>query len=102
MVFSPLVVLLPVVVLAVAAPTDVSLHRRIDTSSHCGQWDTVTAGQYSLLLDQWGASGASSGSDCASFTSMNGNNVAWSTTYNWIGGNGIKSYTNMQVRANES
>ncbi|TFY67477.1 hypothetical protein EVG20_g3935 [Dentipellis fragilis] len=34
--------------------------RQIDTSAHCGQWDTVAiAGTaYTLILDQWGLSGA--------------------------------------------
>ncbi|KAF7358580.1 Glycoside hydrolase family 12 protein [Mycena sanguinolenta] len=69
----------------------------IDTTSHCGQWDTVVAGPYSLLLDQWGLSGASSGTDCASLTSLNGNTLAWQTTWNWVGGTGVKSFTNINV-----
>jgi xyloglucan-specific endo-beta-1,4-glucanase len=39
---------------------------------------------------------ASSGSGCASVTSLSGTNVAWTTTWNWAGG-GIKGYTNMQL-----
>ncbi|KAF8192991.1 concanavalin A-like lectin/glucanase [Pholiota molesta] len=69
----------------------------IDTSSHCGQWDSVAAGQYSLILDQWGLSGASSGSDCAQLTSLSGTTVAWKTTWTWTGGSGVKSFTNMQL-----
>ncbi|TFY77396.1 hypothetical protein EWM64_g6620 [Hericium alpestre] len=72
--------------------------RQIDTSAHCGQWDTVPAGsQYTVLLDQWGASGASSGSDCARLTSVNGNMVAWETNWTWTGGSGVKSFTNIQL-----
>jgi len=80
--------------LIVAAP--VSEVASIDTSSHCGQWDSVTAGPYSLNLDQWGISGAS-GSDCASLTSLNGNTVAWKTTWKWSGGNGVKTFTDIQL-----
>ncbi|KAF8578203.1 glycoside hydrolase family 12 protein [Ramaria rubella] len=71
----------------------------IDTSQHCGQWDTVTAGNYELLLDQWGASGATSGSQCAQILSQSGSTISWNTTFNWVGGNGVKSFTNIQLNA---
>ena len=66
--------------LAAAAPTELA-KRQVDTSSHCGQWDTVTAGQYELFLDQWGASGATSGQQCANIVSLSGNTIAWKTTW---------------------
>ena len=83
--------------LASAAPAELEARQSIDTSTHCGQWDVVTAGQYSLLLDQWGASGATSGSQCASLVSMSGSTVAWTTTWTWTGGSGVKSFTNIQL-----
>ncbi|KAG6890041.1 hypothetical protein C0995_012498 [Termitomyces sp. Mi166 len=73
--------------------------RQIDTSTHCGQWDSVTAGQYTLFLDQWGLSGASSGSDCASITSLSGTTIAWKNTWTWVGGTGVKSYTNVALNS---
>ncbi|PFH48574.1 glycoside hydrolase family 12 protein [Amanita thiersii Skay4041] len=87
--------LLPFVIAAPAS--EVEKRQGIDTSTHCGQWDVVTAGPYSLLLDQWGASGASSGSDCANLISLSGSTIAWKTSWTWVGGNGVKSYTNMQL-----
>lgn len=90
--------LLALVPLSFASPVDLD-KRALDTSSHCGQWDTVTAAPYSLLLDQWGASGATSGSQCANFVSQNGNTVAWKTTWTWVGGNGVKSFTNVQLNS---
>ncbi|PPQ88161.1 hypothetical protein CVT25_005126 [Psilocybe cyanescens] len=93
-----LLVFLSLITFVVSAPVDEIVKRQsIDTSSHCGQWDTVTAGPYSLLLDQWGASGATSGSDCASLTSMSGTTLAWKNTWKWVGGNGVKSFTNIQL-----
>ncbi|KAJ7768266.1 glycoside hydrolase family 12 protein [Mycena metata] len=81
-----------------ASPTPVEERATaVDTSSHCGQWDTVVAAPYTLALDQWGLSGASSGSDCASLTSMSGTTVAWKTTWTWTGGTGVKSFTNIGV-----
>ncbi|KAI0313955.1 concanavalin A-like lectin/glucanase domain-containing protein [Amylostereum chailletii] len=72
--------------------------RQQDTSQHCGQWDSIAVGStYSLLLDQWGLSGASSGSDCAQLTSVSGSTVAWKTTWTWTGGTGVKSFTNVQL-----
>lgn len=70
----------------------------IDTSVHCGQWDTVTAGNYELLLDQWGISGAS-GSQCAHIASMSGSTIAWTTNWTWTGGNGVKTFTDIQLNA---
>ncbi|KAA1472626.1 concanavalin A-like lectin/glucanase [Dentipellis sp. KUC8613] len=71
--------------------------RQIDTSSHCGQWDTVAiAGTaYTLILDQWGLAGASAGSDCARVTGVSGGAVAWAANWTWTGGTGVKSFTNV-------
>ncbi|KAI0055284.1 glycoside hydrolase family 12 protein [Artomyces pyxidatus] len=88
--------LLPII-LATAAVT-LPLASPLDTSAHCGQWDSVGAGStYSLLLDQWGLSGATSGSDCARITSLQGSTIAWVTNWTWTGGSGVKSFTNMQL-----
>ncbi|KAJ7359373.1 glycoside hydrolase family 12 protein [Mycena olivaceomarginata] len=93
---SALLVLVPFVC---SAPTSVEERATIDTSSHCGLFDSVTAGTYSLLLDQWGASGASSGTDCANLVSLSGTTLAWKTTWTWTGGNGVKSFTNINVNS---
>jgi len=101
--FSPskLVALLCLAPFALAAPApEIAERQGVDTSSHCGQYDSVTAGSYSLNLDQWGKSNASSGSSCAQMTSLSGTTVAWKTTWNWNGGNGVKSYTDIQLNAN--
>ncbi|KAJ7267406.1 glycoside hydrolase family 12 protein [Mycena rebaudengoi] len=96
---AKLSILLLLVPFISAAPAPTELEKRVDTSSHCGQWDTVNEGTYTLFLDQWGLSGASSGSDCASFTSSSGTTVGWKTTWKWTGGTGVKSYTNVQQNA---
>ena len=94
-----LALLVPFVSLALALPAALELDSRasVDTSSHCGQWDTVTAGTYELLLDQWGASGATSGSQCANLVSLSGSTISWKTTWTWTGGSGVKSFTNIQL-----
>ncbi|KAI0343819.1 glycoside hydrolase family 12 protein [Trametopsis cervina] len=69
----------------------------VDTSSHCGQWDTVTAGQYTMFLDLWGESGATSGSQCSKIISLSGNTISWKTIWTWTGGNGVKSFSNIQL-----
>ncbi|KAJ3871971.1 glycoside hydrolase family 12 protein [Lentinula edodes] len=90
---TSLLTLLPFI-LAAPAP---EVEKRATT--FCGQWDTSSDGNYELFLDQWGLSDATSGSDCASITSLSGNTIAWTTTYTWVGGTGIKSFTNMQLNA---
>jgi len=52
-----------------------------------------------MYLDQWGMSNASSGSDCATITSLSGTTIAWSTTWTWNGGSGVKSFTNIALDA---
>ncbi|KAJ7100665.1 glycoside hydrolase family 12 protein [Mycena belliarum] len=95
--FAKLSVLLLLVPFISASPTPVVEERAaaIDTGNHCGQWDSVVVGGYTMYLDQWGRDGASSGSDCASLTSLSGTTVAWKTTWSWTGGSGVKSYTNI-------
>jgi len=93
--FSKLATLLLFVPFILASP--VEIERRVDTSTHCGQFDSVVATPYTLFLDQWGAAGATSGSDCAHITSLSGNTIAWTTTWTWTGGNGVKSFTNINA-----
>ncbi|KAF5391000.1 hypothetical protein D9757_003973 [Collybiopsis confluens] len=93
--FSLLVSLLP---FAFAAPA-ANVEKRSEGATMCGLFDTALDGNYELFLNQWGASGATSGSDCASITSLSGNNIAWTTTWNWVGGNGVKSFTNIGLTA---
>ncbi|KAK7052250.1 glycoside hydrolase family 12 protein [Favolaschia claudopus] len=94
--FAKLSVLLLLVPFVAASPiAEERAAAALDTSTHCGQWDTVAASPYTLFLDQWGMSSASSGSDCASLTSLSGTTLAWKTTWTWNGGSGVKSYTNV-------
>ncbi|OBZ78117.1 putative xyloglucan-specific endo-beta-1,4-glucanase A [Grifola frondosa] len=76
------------------APT---ARQSLDTSPHCGQWDTVSAGPYTLLLDLWGEAGASAGSQCSNLVSLSGTSVAWETVWTWTGGSGVKSFSNVQL-----
>jgi xyloglucan-specific endo-beta-1,4-glucanase len=87
--------LLPLLGFTLASPLSPSA-TAVDTATHCGQWDQVTSGTYTLFLNQWGASGATSGSQCAQVMSQSGNEIAWMTNWTWTGGNGVKSYTNVQ------
>jgi len=84
-----------------AAPAE-SLETRqsIDTSTHCGPWDAVTAGQYTMYLDQWGMGNASSGQSCANLVSLSGTTLAWRNQWTWSGGSGVKSYTNVNLNTN--
>ncbi|KIY45771.1 glycoside hydrolase family 12 protein, partial [Fistulina hepatica ATCC 64428] len=69
----------------------------VDTASYCGQYDTVTAGDYTLDLDQWGLSDADSGTDCAQITSQSGSTIAWTATWAWTGSTSVVAYTNVNL-----
>ncbi|KIY42995.1 glycoside hydrolase family 12 protein [Fistulina hepatica ATCC 64428] len=71
----------------------------VRATSYCGQYDSVTSGNYILYLDQWGLDDATSGSDCASITSSSGSEIAWSATWTWTGGTGVKAYTNVALNS---
>ncbi|KAK0444244.1 glycoside hydrolase family 12 protein [Desarmillaria tabescens] len=88
-------VVLCFVSLVSAAPSE--LQKRLDTLTHCGQYDSVNTGTYTLYLNQWGKNGATSGQSCAAVTSTSGNNIAWTTSWTWSGGDGVKSYTNINA-----
>ena len=85
--------------LALASPA-LEPRQIVDTTVHCGQWDTVTVGPYSLLLDLWGESGATSGSQCAHIVSLSSSTIAWVTNWTWTGGTGVKSFSNIQLNQN--
>jgi hypothetical protein len=53
-----------------------------------------------MYLDQWGMGNAQSGQSCANLVSLSGTNLAWKNAWNWQGGNGVKSYTNINLNAN--
>jgi len=91
--FAKFLALVPLVAFVSAAP----LEKRLDTAQHCGQWDAVVASPYTLYLDQWGKDNASSGSACANIVSLSGNTIAWKNDWTWNGGNGVKSYTNINL-----
>lgn len=74
------------------------LHSSSVIEGNTGQWDTVDLEDYILYINQWGKQNAQSGQSCASINSVNGNEVAWTTTWTWTGGEGVKSYTNINAK----
>lgn len=103
----------------ISAAPPAELAKRQDTGTYCGQfllasclfallirlaftgqWDSVNLDDYILYLDQWGKDNANSGQACASITSVSGSSVAWTTTWTWSGGSGVKSYTNINAKNN--
>lgn len=94
---STLVSLLPFVLSALGTPV-LEARDTVDTSVYCGQWDSVAAGPYSLLLNLWGESAATSGSQCSHLTSLDGTTVAWVTNWTWAGAStSVKSFSNIQL-----
>lgn len=86
---------------AFAAPTSTeptpTLDKRATTIS-CDSWGSLTTGGYTIYHNNWGASAATSGSQCTYFTSLSGNTVAWSTSWSWAGGSSsVKSYSNVAL-----
>lgn len=84
----------------VTASPSTEKRQSIDTSVFCGQFDSVIEGPYTLFTDQFGSSGATSGSQCAQVTALSGSTISWRTNWTWTGGNGVKSFSNINLDAN--
>ncbi|KAL2868853.1 putative endoglucanase [Aspergillus lucknowensis] len=73
-------------------------HRRAD---FCGQWDTVTEGDFILYNNLWGQDNADSGEQCTGLDSASGNTIAWHTSWSWAGGEyNVKSFANAAYQFN--
>ncbi|KAH9987671.1 concanavalin A-like lectin/glucanase domain-containing protein [Xylariaceae sp. FL0662B] len=79
-----------------AAPT-ATISKR-DTTISCDSWGSLEIGGYTIYHNNWGAAQATSGQQCTYFSSLDGNSVAWSTSWDWEGGQGqVKSYSNVAL-----
>ncbi|KAL3472884.1 concanavalin A-like lectin/glucanase domain-containing protein [Aspergillus californicus] len=75
-----------------ASITSKTLTRRAD---FCGQWDTVTQGDFILYNNLWGQDNADSGSQCTGLDSGSGSTISWHTSWSWSGGEyNVKSFAN--------
>lgn len=83
--------------LATFAPTFAAPTKALeDRTSQCGLQSTLSAGTYTLLDDEWGAADGT-GSQCSSIDGLNGNSLAWSTTWSWEDNiNQVKAYVHVQ------
>jgi len=96
--FSKIMLLVSFVSAVYTAP--VPEPRSASAASSCKAWGVISASPYELQSNLWGASGAASGSQCTNLTSVNGNTIAWSTSWNWTGGNNnVKSFSNIQLNS---
>ena len=65
-----------------ATPVTTGVSVRDDSgASHCGQWDSVPTGEYTIQNLLWGEAMATSGSQCFVIDGLSGNTVAWTSEY---------------------
>ncbi|KAL4942442.1 xyloglucan-specific endo-beta-1,4-glucanase A [Aspergillus oleicola] len=77
---------------SLASAASINLSRRDD---FCGQYDTVTGGDFILYNNLWGQDNADSGSQCTGLDSASGNTISWHTSWSWSGGEyNVKSFAN--------
>lgn len=80
---------------AATIPTK-SLTRRAD---FCDQNGSTTTGSYTVFNNLWGQKFDPSGTQCTGVDSLNGNTIAWHTSYSWSGEpNQVKSYANVALQ----
>ncbi|KAL4928568.1 putative endoglucanase [Aspergillus undulatus] len=84
--------LLALTLASLASAASITLNRRDD---FCGQYDTITEGDFILYNNLWGQDNADSGSQCTGLDSISGNTISWHTSWSWSGGEyNVKSFAN--------
>ncbi|KAJ4422628.1 hypothetical protein N0V82_002747 [Gnomoniopsis sp. IMI 355080] len=80
-----------------ASPVDSALQKR--ATKFCDAFGSVSASPYVFYHNNWGASAATSGSQCTTFNDLsNGSTASWSTSWTWAGGPyNVKSYSNVAL-----
>lgn len=81
---------------AESSPKDSPLQARTDES--CATYYSWTETPYIIYHNNWGASQATSGSQCTTVDSVSNDDAAWSTSWSWEGGSSsVKSYSNVAL-----
>ena len=90
---TTLLALLPSLALASPAVSLAPRQQRGGVKTLCGQYDYWSNNEYEANNNLWGKGSAQSGSQCTYIDSVSGQNVAWSSTWQWQGGpDNVKSY----------
>lgn len=81
---------------ALAAPSTPASQLKARSSQSCDsyyEWDDTP---YTIYQNNWGASAATSGSQCTTVDSVSSSDAVWSTSWSWTGGSSsVKSYSNV-------
>lgn len=83
---------------ALAAPSTIPtttshLEARSSSCASYYEWDDSP---FTIYQNNWGASAATSGSQCTSVDSVSDSTAVWSTSWTWAGGSSsVKSYSNV-------
>lgn len=84
---------------AMAAPAESPRASALEaraTSESCDSYYSWSESPYTIYQNNWGASSATSGSQCTTVSSVSNSVVAWSTSWSWEGGSSnVKSYSNV-------
>lgn len=83
--------------LATFAPTSAAPNRTIKARgvSQCGTYASTSTGTFTIGADEWGSS-YGTGSQCSQINGLEGNSLAWQTTWTWANGDSnVKSYTHV-------
>lgn len=77
------------------AASPMKLAKRAD--EFCGQYDTYTDGNWIVYNDLWGEDEATSGSQCTTVSTVDGDSISWSTSWSWEGiSYDVKSFANAE------
>lgn len=85
--------------LAAASPAS----QLVPRGEFCGQWDSETAGDYTVYNNLWGQDQADSGEQCTTNNGLGSDgSLAYSVAWTWLGGDGhVKAYPNAVIKADQ-
>lgn len=79
-----------------AAATALPTAKNFRADEMCGQWETATAGPYTVYNNLWGQDSATSGEQCTTIDNIEDDDLSWHTAWTWKGGEyEVKSYANV-------
>ena len=87
--------LLTAVTLLAAPTVGAPAYALVPRQSSCAQYATISSGPFTLQTNEWGAQ-YGQGSQCSTINGVNGNSIAWTTSWSWANNpNNVKSYSNV-------
>lgn len=80
------------------SPSPIAQRRQtVNTTVLCSSGETATEAPFTISLNEFGVGNGTEGSQCATVTAVNDSAISWSTNWTWTGGDGVKSFSSVNL-----